>query len=132
MFVGDSPSDNDKTGEDMKKILLSILTFLITTAAHAESMRCNGDLIQLGDMKAEVIAECGEPIMRDSFCRPVAKGAQIQAVQSGNQNVQNNIAVQTCEDVDVWTYHPAKGQFVTHLFFVEGELQEMKYGDRVK
>lgn len=99
---------------------------------QAESMRCQGDLIKIGDIKADVIAECGEPVITDSFCRTITDTAQIQAVQSGNNNVQNNIAVQACEDVDVWTYHPTKGQFVTHLYFVSGELRDIKYGDRVK
>ncbi len=117
----------------MKKILLGIVVIqLMAATAHAESMRCNGDLVQLGDMKADVVAICGQPVITDSFCRPIAQSAQIQATQSGENNVQNNIAVQTCEDVDVWTYHPAKGQFVTHLYFVAGELKDMKYGDRVK
>jgi len=117
----------------MKKFLMGIIVFQLTsTTVHAESMRCNGDLVQLGDMKADVVSTCGQPLVTDSFCRPIAHSAPIQATQSGEHNVQNNIAVQTCEDVDVWTYHPAKGQFVTHLYFVGGELKEMKYGDRVK
>lgn len=115
-----------------KSCIYTVVMGALAINAQAESMRCQGDLIKIGDVKADVIAECGEPLVIDSFCRTIANTAQIQAVQNGSNNVQNNIAVQACENVDVWTYHPTKGQFITHLYFVSGELRDIKYGDRVK
>jgi hypothetical protein len=52
------------------KVLLLSLIFLASAAgvpaAHASStMRCNSQLISLGDYSSEVQDKCGEPVSRD-------------------------------------------------------------------
>ncbi|MGQ5524589.1 DUF2845 domain-containing protein [Chitinimonas sp. PSY-7] len=80
--------------------------------AHAEFLRCNGDSAQVGDNKASVVQKCGEPIARDSYCKPK----------------EGTLA---CQPVDEWTYNPGPGQFLTILRFENGALVSIKYGDRV-
>lgn len=120
----------------MKKYLLVIVCTLMSSglslSSHAESLRCKTQLAQVGDTKVEVLDKCGDPIMTDSYCEPVAVTTQPQGIQNGNNNVQNNIAIATCENVDIWTYNPGKGKFMTHLYFARGELQSIRYGDRAK
>lgn len=104
----------------------------ISSTCLAESLRCKTKLTHIGDTKAEVLDKCGSPIMTDNFCQPVATTTQPQGIQNGDNNVQNNIAIATCENVDIWTYNPGKGKFLTHLYFARGQLQSIRYGDRVK
>ncbi|MES2889637.1 MAG: DUF2845 domain-containing protein [Pseudomonadota bacterium] len=102
----------------MKKILVSltVLTCLGLPAAHAESLRCKGDLIDVGDTKVSAMRKCGEPVMKDSFCKPGA-------------TVPNGMG---CETVEEWTYNPGYGQFLTTLRFEGGKIVSIKYGDRIK
>ncbi|CAN5468842.1 DUF2845 domain-containing protein [soil metagenome] len=104
---------------------VSSALFLATPAA-AESFRCKGDLANIGDSKASVVLKCGEPAMKDNFCKqtPVAPGSVVPST--------NARAVVPCETVDEWTYNPGSGQFLTLLRFENGTLQSIKYGDRVR
>lgn len=109
-----------------------LCTALLTTTANADSLRCNGQLASAGDTKADIIELCGEPLMTDSYCEPSAAITTPQGVQNGNNNIQNNVAIQTCTEVEIWTYNPGKGKFMTHLYFTQGELRNIRYGNRVK
>lgn len=115
------------------KISLSIfpiISLLLSHNANADSLRCRGQLAKIGDTKAEIVAKCGEPVMTDNYCQPIAT-PQTQIIQNGNNNVQNNISINTCENVDVWTYNPGSGKFWTNLHFQRGELTLIRYGGRV-
>lgn len=112
--------------------LFFLYSILLTATASADSLRCGGQLASVGDTKADIIELCGEPLITDSYCEPSAAITAPQGVQNGNNNVQNNIALQTCTEVDIWTYNPGKGKFMTHLYFSQGQLRNIRYGDRVK
>ena len=87
---------------------------LPTLSAHAETLRCGtGYIVKAGDNKADVLQNCGEPVMRDTFC-------------SASRNDSS------CGNVEEWTYNPGPGQFMTTLRFVEGRLQSIRYGNRVR
>lgn len=111
---------------------LALTLSLICTPSRAESLRCQGKLAKIGDTKFEITEKCGEPVATDHFCQPIENPPLIQAVQNGTQNTQINIVSQSCIDVDVWSYSPGKGRFITHLYFTQGQLVDMKYGDRIK
>jgi hypothetical protein len=113
-------------------LIVAATATTLSSPSIAESLRCKTKLAQIGDTKADVIDKCGDPIMTDSFCQPIAIAAQPQGVQNGNNNVQNNTVISTCENIDIWTYNPGSGKFMTHLYFSRGELQSIRYGDRVK
>ena len=103
---------------------ISITAFLSAGTVNAESLRCKGDIVDIGETKAEVLVKCGKPELMDSFCEKSAKRIK--------QSDGSLTLVESCENVDIWTYNPGKGQFWTNLYFAEGELREMRYGDRVK
>lgn len=110
---------------------IAILLALIANTSSAESLRCGSKLANIGDTKADIIEKCGEPAMTDSYCEAVAVN-QAQGIQNGNNNIQNNITINTCENVDIWTYNPGSGKFMAHLYFSRGQLMVIRYGSRVK
>ncbi len=97
---------------------------LLSFSAHSESLRCKGDIVEVGDAKVDVYRKCGEPAFKDSFCEQIP--VKIKQL-NGTYRI-----VEQCHNVDVWTYNPGKGQFWTNLYFSEGKLREMRYGDRVE
>lgn len=103
---------------------ISCAILLFTPLAYAESMRCNGDIIEVGDSKVDVFRKCGDPVIKDSYCEKIP--ARFQRADGEWDTLER------CENVDVWTYNPGKGQFWTNLYFKEGKLQAMRYGDRVE
>lgn len=108
-----------------------IFSALLANSAQADSMRCGTKLAQVGHTKADVTEICGSPTYTDSFCEPLATNLQIQAQQNGDNNIQNNIAIQSCRNIDIWTYHPGSGQLIAHLYFAEGKLRKIERGDRI-
>ncbi|MFO1387575.1 DUF2845 domain-containing protein [Cellvibrio sp.] len=104
--------------------LTLLLSALVACSAHAESLRCNGDIVEVGDAKVDVYRKCGEPVLKDSYCEKTP-----MRVRRANGEYD---LIDHCEDVDVWTYNPGKGQFWTNLYFSQGRLREMRYGDRVQ
>ena len=96
-------------------------------SAATTSFRCKNDLVNVGDSKASALLKCGEPMVKDSFCKPV--DPQAVAVPKGRAAVA---VTAPCETVDEWTYNPGYGQFITTLRFESGKLVSITYGDRVK
>ncbi len=94
--------------------------------AAAQTFKCRNDLVNVGDSRATVLLKCGEPVVRDAFCRPLPAPGPRPA--SGARPGQ----IVPCENVDEWIYNPGYGQFMTTLRFVEGRLVAIEYGDRVK
>lgn len=113
-------------------ILCAAIFTTSSSISFADSLRCKTKFTHIGDTKSEVLDKCGYPVMADNFCQPAAAASQAQGIQNGNSNAQNNIAIAACENIDIWTYNPGKGKFITHLYFSGGQLQSIRYGDRVK
>jgi hypothetical protein len=113
----------------MKSIafVIGVAALAFCTTSHAESLRCNGDLAQIGDSKASVIQKCGLPFFTESFCKPAGEVASPYGSYGGT-----TITIAPCELVDEWSYNPGPGQFITILRFEAGVMTSMRYGDRVK
>lgn len=113
---------------EAKHILFALVVLFSVSSAsgQAHSFRCKNDLVNLGDSKSTVLQRCGEPVLKDNFCKPV------EATISNNPSVNSTVVnVNTCQKVDDWTYNPGRGQFMTSLQFESGKLVSIKYGDRV-
>lgn len=109
---------------------IRLVAFLACTAssivtADTRSFRCKNDLVKLGDSKASAVSKCGEPVLKDAFCK---KTDSLVSTPSAGSTVINA----GCESVDEWTYNPGTGQFMTTLRFESGVLTSIKYGERVK
>lgn len=90
-------------------------TLLFSTQAAAEGLRCNNNIVNTGDSKAAVLQKCGEPILKDSFCK--------------STTVAND--VNECEKIETWTYNPGSGKFMTTLKFAQGTIIGIEYGARI-
>lgn len=108
------------------KVVFGIACLLLISShsAQAESLRCHGDIVEIGDAKVDVYRKCGEPVLKDSYCEKTP--VRIKLADGSFDTLER------CENVDAWTYNPGKGQFWTNLYFSEGKLREMRYGDRVE
>lgn len=108
-------------------LLAAAIVMLSPLLASAQSLRCKNDTVNVGDMRASVIQRCGEPLMKDTFCKPV----EPQTYQRTGPGATVVIA-SPCRNVDEWTYNPGYGQFMTTLQIEAGIVTAIKYGDRVK
>jgi hypothetical protein len=122
----------------MRILLLSLLAAAslaaaLPAAAQTKSFRCRNDLVNLGDDKASALLKCGEPMLRDNFCNPLATVTTVPPARPWLDNRSTTVLnVGRCDPVDEWTYNPGYGQFITTLRFESGRLTEIRYGDRVK
>jgi hypothetical protein len=112
-------------------VILAFLASSLFTGASAQSLRCKGDLAQIGNSKGTILQKCGEPVMKDSFCKPVQETVTGAPIISGNSTNVTNITVNSCVQVEEWTYNPGYGQFMTMLLFEGGALASIRYGERV-
>ncbi|MCZ8256641.1 MAG: DUF2845 domain-containing protein [Polaromonas sp.] len=122
-------------------VIFAFLASSFFTAASAQSLRCKGDLAQIGNSKGTILQKCGEPVMKDTFCKPVQSttsttpmivpAAPVTTTGNSASTTTTNITVNTCQQVEEWTYNPGYGQFMTMLLFEGGSLASIRYGDRV-
>jgi len=115
-------------------VTVALLASSAFTGASAQSLRCKGDLAQIGNSKGTILQKCGEPVMKDSFCKPVQEtvsSAPVTTPTVPNTSGTTNVTVNTCQQVEEWTYNPGYGQFMTMLLFEGGSLKSIRYGDRV-
>ncbi|WP_411884138.1 DUF2845 domain-containing protein [Polaromonas sp. YR568] len=112
-------------------VILAFLASSLFTGASAQSLRCKGDLAQIGNSKGTILQKCGEPVMKDSFCKPAQETVTGAPIISGNSSNVTNITVNSCVQVEEWTYNPGYGQFMTMLLFEGGSLASIRYGERV-
>jgi hypothetical protein len=87
--------------------LLCALALVLPAPASADSLRCDGKLIQVGDPKARLIAACGSPLSREvvAFERAYADGEPVRI-----------------ETVEEWTYPAPNADGFRNLRFVAGRL----------
>ncbi len=114
----------------VKHALLLMCTLGFSLASNADTFRCERKLASVGDTKADVLEKCGEPQLIDSFCRPIVSGAQLETRNSQGDTNTVIAANSSCENVDIWTYKRGTGHFMAHLYFSQGQLQEIKRGER--
>ncbi len=114
-------------------VVLAFLASSFLTGASAQSLRCKGDLAQIGNSKGTILQKCGEPVLKDSFCKPVqSTTSTAPGVIPPTTGMTTNVTVNSCQQVEEWTYNPGYGQFMTMLLFEGGSLASIRYGDRVK
>ena len=98
-----------------------VLIIPLISQAHADALRCESDLVEMGDFKADVLLKCGEPFLKDTVYVDGGESVTGAADKHGH-----------CLAIDQWTYNPGPGQFLTVLDFRAGRLVRIRYGGRVK
>lgn len=98
--------------------LVGALFILLPALGHADSLRCEESLIEVGENKAEILNKCGRPQVMDSYCRNVVLPGR------------NEYTVY-CDRIEVWTYNFGPGSFLMNVEFREGKITDITHGDRV-
>jgi Protein of unknown function (DUF2845) len=117
-------------------MLLSLSWPLLPSANATEtrSFRCKNDLVKLGDAPSTVRIQCGEPVAKDSFCRPYVPPPGADTPHGHAKTAQSPRGpggARGCDTAEEWTYNPGRGQFWTILRFEEGRLTQIRYGNRI-
>lgn len=105
--------------------LMSLLWLMLlwTPAARAETLRCNGRAAEVGDSRLTVLANCGEPRLKDSFCAPIYVASALQPVPAPIAGI-----VAPCLQVDEWQYDRGPGHLTATVRFQSGRVQSISYG----
>ena len=127
----------------MKTEKLSLVLLLLLTAPgiYADSMRCGNSLISIGDIKAEILIKCGEPMTKETIAieenTEYAELALKYPLLYKHGMLKNRsgavIGSETSitQSIDQWTYNLGEGKFLRILYFEGGELVAIKDGDRM-
>jgi hypothetical protein len=115
----------------VRATVVLVLGVALSASVSAQSLRCKGDFAQIGNSKGTVLQKCGEPVLKDSFCKPVTQTTTNTSATPDARGATTSITINQCVNVDEWTYNPGYGQFMTMLQFEAGELKSIRYGDRV-
>lgn len=99
------------------------MLLLALPPAQAESLRCNGRSAGPGDSRLSVLRNCGEPVLKDSFCAPVYVASTLQPVPQPLAGW-----VVPCVQVDEWQYDRGPGNLIAIVRFQHGTVQSITYG----
>ena len=104
----------------LTRTLTTAALLAIAASAHAESLRCNGQISSPGDSKLSVLQKCGEPLLRDTFCKPV----EVLTPWSPYPVVGG------CQLVDEWLYDRGPGNLYATVRFQRGTVDSIRYEGR--
>jgi hypothetical protein len=120
-------------------ILLIILSIFTFTHAGATSLRCGVRLITIGDFKARVLAECGEPDhvevweeeRVDRFQHHPGYYGIYENYEYHNWDYEGGqpYRIKKLVIVEEWTYNHGPGRFMDHLRLENGIVKGIKSGD---
>lgn len=97
--------------------LLAAFGALAAPPARADSIRCEGGLVQTGDAKIDLLAKCGRPSLVEDA-----------TVEKAAFDVRNGVGRRVISGVDVWTYDFGPSRFVQVVRLVRGRVQSVAGG----
>jgi len=111
--------------------ILSILPVLhLPAIAFADrALRCNGSLVYIGDMKAEVLSVCGKPDHVEHW-EEVPHGHTFQIFDYEKERYQLPERIKGPIRFERWTYDLGSNRFTRYLLFQNGELYKIERGDK--
>lgn len=93
------------------------------TAAHAESLRCNGMSAAEGESGVSLLFKCGPPTLAQSYCAPVFYGPSLQPVPPAF--LGNTVP---CQPVEDWVYDRGPGNLMATVRLRGGQIESIRYG----
>lgn len=93
---------------------------LAPAPALADSLRCDGGLVGLGDSKLDLLGKCGRPALAEQ--RTVERGG---AVFDGDHGAVSQVAI---VPVETWTYDFGPRRFVQHVTLEAGRVSAVERG----
>lgn len=130
----------------VQKLLLVVLLVLGMPLAQGlasdHHMRCGTKLVSLGDSKAEVLINCGEPLLKETIAiREDTEYSELRATyplleKNGLLKEKDTAAAAGSKSsltlpIDQWTYNIGSGKFLRLLIFQGGRLVAIEKGDRM-
>ena len=119
-------------------ILMIILPLLAVTSSEASSLRCGVRLITVGDYKARVLAECGEPDHVEAWeeervynfrHHPAYYGIYEDFEYSDRRyGDEKPYRIRKFVLVEEWTYNHGPGRFMDHVRLENGVVQDIRSG----
>ena len=111
--------------KSLVRIGLAAVVSTLCLPAHAETLRCNGHIVETGDSRLSVRYHCGESLLQDSYCAPVYYYPGFKLVPEPFAS-----SVVPCLVVDEWLYDRGPGNLVATVRFRAGVVQSITYGPR--
>ena len=100
-------------------LLAMILTLLAVGTGGAQTLRCGGELVSIGDVKFEVLSKCGEPASKETFERQ----REVEIFDPKDKVQRRFRATVT---VDLWTYNFGPGGFLYLVTFENGRVVDIE------
>ena len=118
-----------------RTLLTAAILLACGSAVRAESLRCNGESSGPGDSKLSVLRKCGEPMLKDSFCKPVevvVPTVPFPVVPYPNSPYPVVVPNRgyACEPVDEWLYDRGPGNLFAIVRFQRGVVESIVYEGR--
>ncbi len=104
-------------------VALASAALLQALPARADSLRCNGRIIAVGDSRISVFHKCGEPLLRDSHCAALYHPSYRTPVPQPFAS-----ALLPCQQIDEWLYDRGPGNLYAMVRFRGGIVQSIRYG----
>lgn len=100
------------------RVLIALFTLglLAASPVAVSAMRCGNKIVGEGDTKAEVLAKCGQPLLREYI------GEDVE-IEYGYGTYSKRI-------VEEWTYNFGPSKFMPILHFRGNKLIEIRNGDK--
>lgn len=109
--------------------LAGLVMLLAAPGAGAQSLRCNGQLVNPGDTKYSVVRKCGEPAFREAVC--VSRELFVWTLPAVPGQVLQPLVTPQCVPMEEWTYDRGPGQFLGIVRFRNATVESMRDGERV-
>ncbi|MFN6997249.1 MAG: DUF2845 domain-containing protein [Aquincola tertiaricarbonis] len=113
----------------LARAALLALAGLWAAGAGAQSLRCNGQLVNPGDTKYSVVRKCGEPAFREAVC--VSRELFVWTLPAVPGQVLQPLITPQCVPMEEWTYDRGPGQFLGIVRFRNATVESMRDGERV-
>ena len=112
-------------------MILAMLPLLyVPTAAFADrALRCQGRLVYIGDLKADVLSKCGEPDQIEQW-EENPHGDTSQIFDYEKERYQLPKLIKGPILVERWTYDLGSNRFTRYLIFQNGELIKIERGEK--
>ena len=111
----------------MKKthiVVVFLMMFCFISAANVYGLRCGNGLVDVGDPKIDVLRKCGKPDIVDQWDEEeVIAGSTAGQIGEGRRT-------RSFVNVEQWTYNFGPTRFIYILIFRNGNVAEIKTGDR--
>lgn len=113
--------------------LLAVL-FLVVLPSRSEafsSIRCGSRLVSEGATQVELLAICGEPVLRNSrteIVRTSASTSHKAPGPGGATRTRTQTEIITTRQLDEWTYNFGKHDFLRVVYFENGRLVRVQTG----